>query len=88
MYGLGIVLGVLALIFGIIGRKRVQRGEANNGGMATAGIVTGTIGIVLGAVALGAIIWAIVQGTDDDRGRDDPYATHLTVADPGTPASR
>ncbi|WP_374985602.1 DUF4190 domain-containing protein [Streptomyces fradiae] len=84
-YGLGIVLGVLALVFGIIGRKRVQRGEANNAGMATAGIVTGVIGIVLGVVILGAMIWAIVESTEHG-GRDDhdPYATSLVVTEPGT----
>ncbi|MFJ8694083.1 DUF4190 domain-containing protein [Streptomyces roseolilacinus] len=90
MYGLGIVLGILALIFGIIGRKRVQRGEANNGGMATAGIVTGAVGIVLGALVLGAMIWAIVQSTEKDGGldQDDPFATSLVLTDSGTPASR
>ncbi|MDT9683821.1 DUF4190 domain-containing protein [Streptomyces sp. TRM76323] len=91
LYGLGVVLGILALVFGIIGRKRVQRGEANNGGMATAGIVTGAVGIVLGAVVLGLMIWAIVQGVnheDDGGNHDDPYATSLVVTDPGTPAPR
>src|ERR1700722_4273019 len=43
----GIVLGVLAVIFGIVGRGRANRGEATNRGSATAGIVTGVIGVVL-----------------------------------------
>ncbi|MCP9944420.1 DUF4190 domain-containing protein [Streptomyces somaliensis] len=88
LYGLGVVLGILALVFGVIGRKRAQRGEADNGAMATAGIVTGTIGIVLGVLVLGAIIWAAVQGTDGggghDQDHDDPYATSLVLAGPGT----
>ncbi|URM89438.1 DUF4190 domain-containing protein [Streptomyces sp. MRC013] len=90
LYGLGIVLGILALVFGIIGRKRVQRGEADNGGMATAGIVTGAVGIVLGVLILGAIVWAIVQSGEEDGDRDhgDRYATFLSLADPGTTPSR
>ncbi|WP_406455375.1 DUF4190 domain-containing protein [Streptomyces sp. NBC_00876] len=63
MYGLGIVLGVLALIFGLIGRGRASRGEANNGGVALAGIILGSIGIVISAAFLGFFIWAVT--TDD-----------------------
>ncbi|MGW6568777.1 DUF4190 domain-containing protein [Streptomyces sp. NPDC054975] len=78
MYGLGVVLGVLALIFGIIGRKKVTRGEANNGGMATAGIVLGAIGTLVSAVFLAFIIWAIVQD-EEFQNDDDPFATSLVV---------
>ena len=35
----GVVLGVLAVILGFVGRGRVKRGEADNGGIAIAGIV-------------------------------------------------
>lgn len=38
---LGILLGLLALIFGIIGRKRYSRREATNGGAALAGAILG-----------------------------------------------
>ncbi|MFJ8585501.1 DUF4190 domain-containing protein [Streptomyces sp. NPDC093595] len=82
MYGLGIILGILALIFGIVGRKRVQRGEANNGGMATAGIILGAIGTVVSAAFLAFIIWAIVESENDrdSYGDDsDPFATSLVV---------
>ena len=34
----GIVLGVVAVILGFLGRGRVKRGEADNGGVAIAGI--------------------------------------------------
>lgn len=46
--GLGIILGVLGIVFGIIGRQRATRGEATNGGAALAGLVTGAIGLALG----------------------------------------
>jgi len=44
----GIVLGVAAVAFGFAGRARVKRGEANNGGVAMAGIVIGVIAIIAG----------------------------------------
>jgi O-antigen ligase len=47
----GVVLGVLALIFGVLGRSRAKRGEATNGGVSVAGIVLGIIGVII-AIAL------------------------------------
>jgi uncharacterized protein DUF4190 len=51
----GIVLGILAVIFGTVGRVRVKHGEADNRRSANAGIITGVVGIVLagGLIALG-----------------------------------
>lgn len=43
----GIVLGIAAIVLGFIGRGRAKRGEASNGGMAIAGILTGLIGILI-----------------------------------------
>ncbi|MCS0636543.1 DUF4190 domain-containing protein [Streptomyces sp. LP05-1] len=82
LYGFNILLGILALIFGIVGRKRVNRGEANNGSMATAGIVLGAVGIVIGTVILSLIVWAVVQGdrngTGTTVGDDSSYSTSAT----------
>jgi len=47
----GVIFGLLALIFGFIGRGRAKRGEATNGGIALAGAITGLIGLLL-SVAL------------------------------------
>ncbi|MFV0127509.1 DUF4190 domain-containing protein [Streptomyces sp. HMX112] len=81
MWGIGIIPGVLALIFGVVGRKRAQRGEANNGGMAVAGIVLGAIGTVISAAFLAFLIWAVVQGGKNGADYDtDPFATSLVVA--------
>ncbi|WP_234342421.1 DUF4190 domain-containing protein [Streptomyces sp. NRRL B-3648] len=44
---LAFVLGVLALIFGGIGRGKAARGEATNPGVALAGIICGAVGVVL-----------------------------------------
>lgn len=44
---LGMILGILAIIFGAIGRGKANRGEATNKGAATAGLVCGIIATVL-----------------------------------------
>lgn len=49
---LGILLGLLAVIFGLIGMGRAKRGEATNGGSAIAGLVTGAIGLVVSVVLI------------------------------------
>jgi hypothetical protein len=60
VYGvLSIVLGVMGVVFGILGRKKAERGEANNAGMALAGIITGSIGIAVGAAIIGLLIVAV-----------------------------
>ncbi|MEE1740676.1 DUF4190 domain-containing protein [Streptomyces sp. BE147] len=82
MWGVGALLGILALTFGIIGRGRAQRGEANNGGMALAGIILGSIGTLIGAAFLGFLIWAVASGessSGEDIYEDDPFATSLVV---------
>lgn len=48
----GILLGVLAIIFGAVGRGRARRGEATNGGSATAGLVLGAVALVLSVVLI------------------------------------
>lgn len=52
LFGL-LVPAVLAIVFGVLGRRRAARGEASNGGLALAGIITGTIALVLGVA-----VWA------------------------------
>lgn len=48
--------GVLAVIFGFIARGRAKRGQASNGGVALAGIITGVVGLLLSAVLIMALI--------------------------------
>ncbi|GAA3066503.1 DUF4190 domain-containing protein [Streptomyces glomeratus] len=43
----GVILGVLAIIFGAIGRGKANRGEATNKGAATAGLVCGIVATVV-----------------------------------------
>ncbi len=52
----GIVFGILALVFGVLGRGRARRGEATNGGLSVAGAVLGGIGLV---VAIGLLAYGV-----------------------------
>jgi len=77
-------LGVLAIVFGIIGFRRARRGMASNRAMAVTGLVTGV-------VAFGLAIWGVViimsglntvSGELDhlDHGTASPaQATHAVV---------
>ncbi|MFD7916476.1 DUF4190 domain-containing protein [Streptomyces sp. NPDC059752] len=69
-----VVLGAAAIVFGALGRGKASRGEADNGGMALAGIILGSIGILLGAVMI-AIIFAgfMERGSVDHSPYDSPY---------------
>jgi hypothetical protein len=62
----GVVLGVVAIILGFIGWGRARRGEANNGGVAVAGIVLGFLSIIEAVVVIGFAVWGFDQvgGTD------------------------
>jgi hypothetical protein len=54
----GVILGVVAVVLGLVGRARVTRGEASNGGVALTGIVLGVIAIVAGLAFIQ--IWVTV----------------------------
>ena len=60
VYG-GIILGILAIIFAVLGMRRAKRGEATNRGMAISGLVTGIIGLVIAVVliAIGGVFLSI-----------------------------
>ncbi|CAN5251915.1 hypothetical protein BH24ACT10_BH24ACT10_01640 [soil metagenome] len=52
----GGLLGIVAIVLGFIGRGRAKRGEATNGGMALAGIITGALAVLVAAlVVVGAV---------------------------------
>jgi len=61
---LGAFLGLLAVIFGIVGILRANRGEADNRGQAVAGLVTGAVALVVGlflAIGIGTFFAANVN---------------------------
>ncbi|MFP3992568.1 DUF4190 domain-containing protein, partial [Streptomyces sp. E11-3] len=88
LYGIvSIVLGTLAVILGILGRKKVRQGLADNGGNALAGIITGAVGIAVGAVIVGLLAWVFIWGEDSESEEAEvdaqPYSATLSPA-PGT----
>jgi len=61
---LGIILGIVAVILGVLGRKKVTSGRTTqHGGLALAGIITGVVAIVLGILFL-AFIAALFSNDD------------------------
>jgi len=61
-----IILGVIAVVVGFLGRGRVKRGTADNGGVAIAGIVLGGLAIIVGLafIAIWTAVWKDVGGGD------------------------
>ena len=55
-----VVFGLLAVMFGFVGRGRAKRGEATNGGVALTGVVLGIFSIVV-CIAVGAAWWAFFR---------------------------
>ncbi|WP_179472388.1 DUF4190 domain-containing protein [Mycolicibacterium vinylchloridicum] len=62
----GIVLGIVAVIIGFAGRSRAKRGEANNGGVALAGVILGFLSIIIGLafIAVWVGVFKEVGATD------------------------
>jgi hypothetical protein len=62
----GLVLGFVAVILGFMGRARVKRGEATNGGVAMAGIILGILSIIEAVAIIALFVWGFneVGGTD------------------------
>lgn len=58
----GVLLGVLAIVFGVVAARKARRGEAGGHGRAVAGIATGAVGLIL-AVALIAFGISILNRT-------------------------
>lgn len=61
----GLLLGIVAVVLGVMGRGRVKRGEATNGGVALAGIVLGALSIL---VSIAAIVLTVQFAKDVGAG--------------------
>jgi hypothetical protein len=53
--GFGVLLGILAVIFGAMARSRARESGSGDAGRAQAGLITGIVGIIGGVVFL---VWA------------------------------
>lgn len=49
---LGVPLGILAIVLGQIGKRRADRGLAGNRGQAVTGMLCGSVGLFLAAIAI------------------------------------
>lgn len=58
----GVVLGLLALIFGVVGFRRGKRGEATNGTLAAVGAVIGAFALVGSTVVLVFVLSVLSSG--------------------------
>jgi len=65
----GIALGLLALIFGIVGFRRGKRGEATNGTLAMVGAILGALALV-GSSAILAFAVSVVGSGDYQEFQD------------------
>ncbi|MER6391413.1 DUF4190 domain-containing protein [Streptomyces sp. NPDC001523] len=65
-----IALGIAGIVFGALGRGKANRGEAGNGGLALAGVILGSVGIVIGVLVTAAFL---LGPTFEDVDRDGPY---------------
>ncbi|MFE6484335.1 DUF4190 domain-containing protein [Streptomyces sp. NPDC057757] len=81
VWPLTIVMGILGIVFGAIGRRKASRGEATNPGQALAGIICGAVGIVLGiALVVLIVVFADDSESGTDSGTDgDGFSTSLVV---------
>jgi hypothetical protein len=57
----GFVLGLVAIVLGVIGYRRAKKGVATNGGIAIAGAIIGLLGIVLNAALIAFGVWGFLQ---------------------------
>lgn len=71
-FGIGVVVGVLAVVFGILGRKRAKDMPGDGkAGLAMAGLITGALG-VLGGIAFIVLLVAAAEELDDFEFNTDP----------------
>ncbi|MFD9033700.1 DUF4190 domain-containing protein [Streptomyces sp. NPDC059567] len=59
------ILGVIALILGLVGRGRVKRGEANNKGATTTGAILGLAALILSVVGAVITFTAVSDAVDE-----------------------
>ena len=81
LWPVALACGILAVIFGAIGRGKARRGEATNPGQALAGIICGAVGIAL-AIAFVVVFLIVPDDSESDSGTvDDGFNTSLLVND-------
>jgi hypothetical protein len=59
---LGLPLGIAAIIFGIIGLRLANRGEASNRSQALTGLILGIVSVVISAVMIAILVTGVIGG--------------------------
>lgn len=79
-------LGILAVVFGLVGIRRAGRREASNRGMAIAGLVTGVIAFAMAIWGISVILSGLnsLSGELDraSSGNTVPSVTHAATRRP------
>ncbi|MFJ4437461.1 DUF4190 domain-containing protein [Streptomyces sp. NPDC088923] len=70
---LGLVTGVLAVVWGAVGTGRARRAGGPGRGMSLAGLVCGVVGLVAGLAVLVAAFVLAVGEEDADGGATHEY---------------
>jgi predicted PurR-regulated permease PerM len=76
----GILLGLIAIVLGVVALGRVRRGRAAGRGMAIAGVVLGTLGLLLSVAFIALTVWVFnssggstftecISNADGDQGK-------------------
>ncbi|WP_190021927.1 DUF4190 domain-containing protein [Streptomyces hiroshimensis] len=73
---LGVVLGILAVVFGAVGRAKVRGGEATNPGQALAGLILGCAALVATVLMVVVYINIDVDDSDGPVPDEEPGATY------------
>ncbi|BDM66758.1 hypothetical protein HEK616_02450 [Streptomyces nigrescens] len=58
-------LGILALIFGLVGMSRAKKGQATNKGVAITGTILGALSIILAVVGVIVTLMAVNKAVDE-----------------------
>ncbi len=66
----GMVFGIVAVVLGFIGRNKANEMAGNGAGMALAGIITGALGVLAGAVVVVSVF--ILGDSLSDEYNSDP----------------
>ncbi|MDP9442314.1 MAG: DUF4190 domain-containing protein [Actinomycetota bacterium] len=64
LFPIGALLGIVAVVLGVAGRRKAKRGEATNGGLATAGLVLGALALLV-AVVIGLVLGKFLADNAD-----------------------
>ena len=86
-FGFGVLLGILAVIFGVIGRNKArEQPRTPHEGRARAGIVLGAIGIVGGTLFIGWALTFVDDVVDEiENQSDDGFCEPDNPFDPDCP---